>query len=163
MKKNLPTLIILVLLLVILLAGAGLFIYVQYSVDKAEQEKIEAEAAANGEQEAPKKEAKEKTKGSYEYFLELGESFVTNVTDSDNFVKCSMTLSIDEKKHEEFLASQIVVIRSVIIGILRSKTYDQMRQPDIQQTLAEEICAALNDKFGVSYFNDVYFSDLVIQ
>ena len=99
----------------------------------------------------------------YFYYFTPGEEFITNITGSSSLVKITAVIEINQEKQEKFLAEQMAVIRDAIIGVLRSKTEEEMRAADIQTILSDQICEVLNTQFEVTFFKRIYFSDFVVQ
>lgn len=163
MKKALIPIVILIFVVAILVASVLWFVYVQNQQAK-EADLLAAEGQISMEgYEEEQSAAKKKAKDDYAYFFSPGESFVCNAAQSACFVKATLTILINEKKQEEFLTKETTVIRDRIIKILRSKTEEELRAVDIQDTLSSEICTALNEYYGVSYFKQAYFSELIVQ
>lgn len=142
-KKKL--LVIAAIFLILLILAAGAFFY------------LRAQAAS------PKALEKKKVEKPFSYLYSLGEPFVTNVQNSVCLVKVSVVLDINKEKQEQFLSDQKAIIRDLIILTVREHTEKEMRKPDIQQRLSDEICKRLNEKYEVEFFTRAYFTDMVIQ
>ena len=66
------------------------------------------------------------------YVYEPGGHFVTNITDSRNLLKSSITIEMTDKvKYQEFQKNTFKV-RDIIITVLRTKTYEEVKNPEIQ-------------------------------
>lgn len=66
----------------------------------------------------------------------------------------------DKKESPAFITlieSQEVVVRDVVISVLRSKTIEQMSQPDSQEAIKQEILEKLCMEFNTNLIYDVYF------
>lgn len=99
-------------------------------------------------------------------FYTPGEFFVTNIKDSKALIKTTIVLEISTTEPEtatEYLTTNNHIIRDVIVFTLRSKTEDELRSQDIEETLRSEIVNNLESKMGLDYITTIYFNDYVIQ
>lgn len=101
-------------------------------------------------------------------FYSPGDYFVTNIKDSTSLIKTTIVLEIyafekDEEKITEYLTENNHVIRDIIVFTLRSKTEDELRAQDIDQTLRQEIVQRISDQMDIDYIATAYFNDYVIQ
>lgn len=134
MKKKTMIIIAVALVLVIAIVAGALFMM----MNKSDEEKL--------------------------YFHVPGEYFVTNIKDSNNsLLKVTVTLGVTTDKEEEYLTANNAIIRNDIVFILRTKTKEELRSPDIEELLSAEICQKLSEDLKLDIFKRVYFSDLVIQ
>lgn len=95
-----------------------------------------------------------------------GDYFVTNIADSTRLLKTTIVLGIstpEPDKVTEYLTENNHIIRDIIVFTLRSKTEDELRSNDIENTLREEIVNNLESKMGLDYIETIYFNDYVIQ
>ena len=92
-----------------------------------------------------------------------GDYFVTNIQDSHSLLKTTIVLALARGDREEFLAEHNHIMRDVIIFVLRDKTEEELRSPDIQDKLREEITAKLSEKLGIDYITTIYFNDFILQ
>lgn len=133
MKKKTMIIIAVALVLVIAIVAGALFMM----MNKSDEEKL--------------------------YFHVPGEYFVTNIKDSNNLLKVTVTLALTTDKEEETLTANNAIIRNDIVFIMRAKTKEELRSPDIEEVLSAEICQKLSEDLKLDIFKRVYFSDLVIQ
>lgn len=133
MKKKTMIIIAVALVLVIAIVAGALFMM----MNKGDEEKL--------------------------YFHVPGEYFVTNIKDSNNLLKVTVTLALTTDKEEETLTANNAIIRNDIVFIMRAKTKEELRSPDIEEVLSAEICQKLSEDLKLDIFKRVYFSDLVIQ
>lgn len=97
------------------------------------------------------------------YVYQPGEFFVTNITDSRNLLKSNITIEMrDKKKFDEFQKNTFK-IRDIIIYVLRSKTYDEIKNPNIQNILKTQIKNNINELFGGDGIEDIFFNEFVLQ
>ena len=92
-----------------------------------------------------------------------GDYFVTNIKDSHSLLKTTIVLALARSDREELLAEHNHIIRDVIIFALRDKTEEELRSPDIQDKLREEITAKLSKKLDIDYITTIYFNDFILQ
>ena len=92
-----------------------------------------------------------------------GEAIVTNMQGSNGFVKASVSLGLTTDKKNPDLEAETAKIRDTVIFCLRGKTKEDYADPDIKNTLSDEICQELTEKTGLDIYKQVYFSDLVVQ
>jgi len=103
----------------------------------------------------------------YSYY-EPGDYFVTNIKDSKALIKTTIVLELhaDEKEMEsinEYLKENNHILRDIIVFTLRSKTEEELRAQNIDQTLRTEIVKSISEQMGIDYISAVYFNDYVIN
>ncbi len=97
-----------------------------------------------------------------------GDYFVTNIKDSSSLIKTTIVLElyVHESDLEEItahLTENNYIIRDIIVFTLRSKTEEELRAQDIDQTLRQEIVQRINEQMDIDYISTVYFNDYVVQ
>jgi len=92
-----------------------------------------------------------------------GNYFVTNITDSRCLLKSDLIIEVTNKKYYTELARNTHRVRDAIINILRSKSYDEMKNPNIQNILKLEIKNRVCEKLTGVTIADIYFNEFVIQ
>ncbi len=97
------------------------------------------------------------------YNYSPGDYFVVNVKDSTRLTKTSLTIALKGKDITAELTEQNPLIRDTIVKVLRNYTEEEYSQPDIVDTVAEEIVKALNAALYIEDVADVYISDFVMQ
>lgn len=98
------------------------------------------------------------------FYYSPGEYFVTNMKDSSSgLVKVTVTVGYTEKGAETEFTAKNAVIRNAIVFTLRSKTKEEMKSPDIEAKLSDEMKTRLNQELGIEHITKIYFSDFVIQ
>jgi len=136
MKKN--TIIIIVAVLVIGAAAAYFFLFNDQPAEKV-----------------------------YSYY-EPGDYFVTNIKDSRALIKTTIVLELHAPQNQmdeinKYLKENNHILRDIIVFTLRSKTEEELRADNIDQTLREEIVKSISERMGIDYISNVYFNDYVIN
>lgn len=103
----------------------------------------------------------------YSYY-EPGDYFVTNIKDSRALIKTTIVLELNAPANEmdeinKYLKESNHVLRDIIVFTLRSKTEQELRAENIDETLRAEIVKSINEKMGIDYITSVYFNDYVIN
>lgn len=82
-------------------------------------------------------------------------------------VKVSLGIDYTSKKEGEkivaVLADKTPTLQDIIIGVLRSKTSEELRTEDVQDVLGDEILEKICEAFSTNLIVDVYFSELLID
>ncbi len=99
----------------------------------------------------------------YIEYIVPGEYLVTNVSDTYRLIKAAPVLAINREGLTDQLKAEQHKIRDTMIGVIRTKTEEQMRSAGIMDELRVEIKQALVDQLGMDYLVAVYFSDFVLQ
>jgi flagellar FliL protein len=92
------------------------------------------------------------------------ESVIVNVaqTQGRRFLKASLTLELDTKEAHEAQA-RLPILRGVVIDVLASKNLDELVAPDAREVIRDEILAELAEKTGNLEFQDLYFTEFIVQ
>lgn len=99
----------------------------------------------------------------YIEYVTPGDYLVTNVSDSNRLIKLAPVLAINQEGLTDQLKEDQHKIRDVIIGVIRTKTEEQLRSAGVMDELRVQVREALVDQLGMDYLVAVYFSDFVIQ
>jgi flagellar FliL protein len=93
------------------------------------------------------------------------DEFVLNLKDESGrrYIKTKMVLSYANDKDQKVLSENIAQIRDLMIGILRSKTADEMMDVSKAEDLKVEIREKTNELLKSPMVVDVYFVDFMIQ
>ena len=97
------------------------------------------------------------------YYYALKDAFVTNVKDSGKLFKATIILVTNKKGMDEYVTTNLYLIRDKILFTLRSLTEEELSSQTIQEDLRERIPALLNEALGVDNFISLVFSDFVMQ
>ncbi len=86
-------------------------------------------------------------------FYEPGDYFVTNIKDSKALIKTTIVLELhaDPKEMESinaYLKENNHILRDIIVFTLRSKTEEELRAQNIDETLRNEIVKSISEKYG---------------
>jgi len=146
--------IILVLLLFLLIIG-GLVAYFLLSgsdeTNPQEQQKIEKQHKINS-------------------MTDIGpiyplDTFIANLAASDakRYLKCKIDLELDSPELQQEVDKKIPPIRDAIIGILTSKTIEEIQTLKGKEKLKEEIKRKVNSLLTTGEIKNVYFTEFVIQ
>ena len=99
------------------------------------------------------------------FIYDPGDSFVTNVEGTKYLLKADILIEISDPKNQKILESESVQadIRSMIIEILRSTPYEEVMEADAQAKIASKIKAKIEEKLQISYVENIYFNEFVVQ
>jgi flagellar FliL protein len=162
MEKNRLMMLIIIVLLVILIGSVGAVSFYALKV-----------LGHGPQQEAPAPE--ENTKLSVEDIekVQLSSPISTNLqvgSDGlDHYVKINLSVGVNntDKKESpkmiETLTLNEMVTRDIILNILRSKTLDELFQPEGQEILKNSIKEALQMEYESNLIVQVYISDLAFS
>ena len=92
-----------------------------------------------------------------------GDYFVTNITDSKSLLKSDLTIEMTGKSQYKELTDNTFKVRDIIISVLRTKTYDELKSTDIQDVLKVEISDKLKESLEIDTIQNIYFNEFVIQ
>ena len=105
----------------------------------------------------------------------LTDSIYTNLfigeDGREHVIKLSVNFGLDssKKKAKESqalmttLTEKEAIVKDVIIGILRSETYEELIRVDTQEVLKEKILTEIQKEFNTDLIVKVYINDLVLQ
>lgn len=99
------------------------------------------------------------------FIYDPGDAFVTNVEGTKYLLKSDILIEISDPKNEKILESESVQadIRSIIIEILRSTSYDDIMSVDAQDMIASRIKQEIEEQIQISYVENIYFNEFVVQ
>lgn len=160
MEKNKIMMILIIVLLVILLLTIGVGFFITFknlnSGDQITEEEKEPVRQEN-----------------IQLISYDGESLYTNLRTGDDNKKhvirvgYSLGIDISDKKESEAfittLSEKTPIVKDVIIGVLRNKTYEELQKSDAQAVLREEILEKLQQEFDSNLIVTIYLSDLFLE
>lgn len=162
-KNKIMMIVIIVLLLLLIFTIVGLSVYAINFLGKESEALPEEPAVVTFDQ-------------STIDLIKMEDSMYTNLaTGADGKehvirIKLSLAVDITDKKASaafiELLNSRDVVIKDVVVGVLRSKTYEELSEANAtraQEVLREEILSNLQQEFNSNMIVTVYIDDLFIQ
>jgi flagellar basal body-associated protein FliL len=89
--------------------------------------------------------------------------FITNLKDSDSYLKVDISIEIEDPKEAEILKKNMYKMRDRVIKILRNVSEDDMKRSDIQESLKNEIKQDLKENLKIDTIIGIYFNDFVVQ
>lgn len=97
------------------------------------------------------------------YCYDIPDSFVTNLLDSQRFIKVKVSIQVTDNDLLREIDDQSAKVKDNIIYILRNKNEEDFNKSDIQLTLKNEILSRLKEVFETDKITDIYFSEFVLQ
>ena len=141
MRKKL---IIIFSILAILIIGIAIAVYIVWNLPQTKDR-------------ADKKEKKEVI------LVHDNNPFITNLKDSDSYLKVDISIEIEDPKEAEILKKNMYKMRDRVIKILRNESEDDMKRSDIQESLKNEIKQDLKENLKIDTIIGIYFNDFVVQ
>ena len=155
-------LVLMAIALVVLLGGgAGTFFVVSGGGGAASAEpEARAEADSGGDAAAA---VDDSGSGASEFFSL--EPFVVNIKDGkrDRYLKLKPDLELTTKAAAEQLTQRLPMVKDVVITLLSSKTFDELRTIEGKDLLREEMMTRLNAQLSGGKVSAIYFTDFIIQ
>lgn len=159
MGKNKVMIIVIIALLVVLLATiVGVTIYTIKTIKGSED---------------PNLAVKETLKQENIQTVPVSDSIYTNLRDGEDGnghvirVKISLGIDITDSKEStkliEMLSAKEVVTKDVILGILRDKTFEDMKKTDSREILKNDILTKLQETFDSNLIVKIYIDDMFVQ
>jgi len=96
-------------------------------------------------------------------FYSPAASIITNIKNSNRYLKIKVTLEIKNEKSKEPFSKNESKIKDIIINVLRNKTESELVSPDSQESLKVNIREALGAKMDIKDLIDLYIDEFVIQ
>lgn len=162
LEKNKVMMIAIIILLVVLLVTIGVGFFITFRNLNKDPEAVNEQttevAAINQE--------------DIKLFTVVEPIYTNLLTGADNeehLVKLSISLGIDgtEKKESEkfmtLLTEQEVIVKDVIIGVVKNKTFEDLKKTDAREILKDELLTSLQKQFGSNLIIDIYIYDFLIQ
>ena len=119
---------------------------------------------------APPEEIAEEDTEDAEEVTEVGEmfpldTFVVNLADSGGkrYLRATLQLELVPEQVAETFEQRLPQIRDVILTILPTKTFEDIRTVAGKAALREEILQRLNTLLNVEGVANIYFTEFVIQ
>ena len=164
-----PRTILIVALLVTIGIGVGSgSVYFLLSPSSGGEEEATEEVAESDDDEEEEKEEEEEIPAT-PYYFSLDPAFVVNFTGKSRakFLQVNIDGMTRDGQIKEDITTHLPQIRSHIILLLSSKTYEDLNTPEGKEDLRKEILAVikkiLRKETGKSEIEDVYFTSFVMQ
>lgn len=93
------------------------------------------------------------------------ETFIVNLADpkGKRYLRVTMQIELKEGEPVEILQQRLVQVRDIILMILPTKRFQEIRSVDGKTMLRQEIMTRLNDLLKKEMVNNIYFTEFVIQ
>ena len=93
------------------------------------------------------------------------DTFIVNLADekSKRYLRVTMQIELKEGEPLELLEKRLVQVRDIILMVLPTKRFQEIRSADGKTVLRQEIMARLNDLFKKEAVNNIYFTEFVVQ
>ncbi len=93
------------------------------------------------------------------------ETFIANLADDGGkrYLKTTMQVEFLGETVPSGVDARLPQIRDLLLTLLTSKTFDQIRTPEGKQELREEIIARLNQVLDRDAVKAVYFTEFIVQ
>ena len=93
------------------------------------------------------------------------ETFVVNLADGKGkrYLRATMQLELAPEQSVETFEQRLPQIRDVVLTILPTKQFQEIRTVEGKTTLRMEIMNKLNELFNVESVINIYFTEFVIQ
>ena len=93
------------------------------------------------------------------------DTFIVNLADekSKRYLKVTMQIELKEGEPLELLEKRLVQVRDIILMILPTKRFAEIRSADGKTHLRQEILTRLNDLFKKEAVHNIYFTEFVVQ
>jgi flagellar FliL protein len=93
------------------------------------------------------------------------DTFVVNLADANGkrYLRTTMQLELAPEEHKETFEQRLPQIRDVILTILPTKTFEDIRTAEGKSALRTEILNRLNDLLNGGNVVNLYFTEFVIQ
>jgi flagellar FliL protein len=172
-KKKSSKLMIVLPLALVIAGGAGAYFagllpfgakkddaeHAEANADKA----AESSAAEHGKEKPVVKGAAKTVKGGGA--LRPLDPFIANLADEggNRYLKATMQIEFSGQTVPESFDAHLPQIRDLILTLLSSRTFDQIRTPDGKQNLREDVIERINHALEQDAAKAVYFTEFIVQ
>jgi flagellar FliL protein len=155
-------LIVVIVLGVVIGGGGGAFVAAPLLAGKPPA--AAADSGAHGEEATASEEGGHGEEGSAPV-LHLVENMVLNPANSNGsrFLLLSVGLSVKDAAAAKSLADRDAEVRDVVLGIMGTRTIEELTDIARRDSLKAEIRTAVRERFGDGAAREVYFPQFVIQ
>ncbi|MGI6036934.1 MAG: flagellar basal body-associated FliL family protein [Limnochordia bacterium] len=152
--SNLRTIIILVAFLLLATTGTAYITYLLFSGGQAVVNNQEPASISESRPLGPTFET-----DTFTVNLRQGPGHIG----AARYLRARLVLEASDQKVLEELETRAPQVRDRIIKILRSKTVEEINEPQAAERLQKEIIDQLNPLLNQGEVIDIYFTDLVVQ
>jgi flagellar FliL protein len=154
-KKKSSISIFQIIIIILLLAVLGLGGFIAWKLINLDIPVVQTE-----QQQAPE----DKQEAGPGILIDM-ENITVNLADEDEsrFLRVKMKLEVENEEAKTKVDSYSVQIKDLIITILSSKRFDDVRTPQGKYNLKEELAYRINSLVGEELVRNMFFSDFVAQ
>lgn len=93
------------------------------------------------------------------------DTFIVNLADenSKRYLRVKMQIELKEGEPVEIVDQRLVQVRDIVLMILSTKRFQEIRSVDGKTLLRQEIMSRLNDLVKKEIVNNIYFTEFVVQ
>ena len=93
------------------------------------------------------------------------DPFIANLSDRDGgrYIKTTIQLEFAGAEPPDWLDKRMPQVRDMILTLLTSKSFDDIRTPEGKQLLRDEIILRANQALQSESVTAVYFTDFIVQ
>ena len=93
------------------------------------------------------------------------DTFIVNLADEKRkrYLRVTMQIELKDGEPVEILEKRLVQVRDIILTILPTKRFQEIRSVDGKTLLRQEIMTRLNDLIKKEVINNIYFTEFVVQ
>ncbi len=93
------------------------------------------------------------------------DTFIVNLADekAKRYLRVTMQIELKEGEPVDILDQRLVQVRDIILMILPTKRFREIRTVDGKTLLREEIMTRLNALLKKEVINNIYFTEFVVQ
>lgn len=93
------------------------------------------------------------------------DPFIANLADetAGRYIKTTIQLEFDGTEPPAWFEARMPQIRDLILTLLTSKSFDQIRTPEGKQILREEMIRRTNQALQADAVRAVYFTEFIVQ
>jgi flagellar FliL protein len=170
-KKSSKLLLIALPLVLVIGGGAGAYFagLPPFGAKKDDAEHAEANAEKAAESSAAE-HGKPVVKGAAKTVKGGGalrplDPFIANLADEggNRYLKATMQIEFSGPTVPESFDAHLPQIRDLILTLLSSRTFDQIRTPDGKQNLREDVIERINHALEQDAAKAVYFTEFIVQ
>jgi flagellar FliL protein len=170
-KKSSKLLLIVLPLVLVIGGGAGAYLagLLPFGAKKDDAEHADSSAEKAAETSAVD-HSKPVVKGAGKAVKGAGalrplDPFIANLADEggNRYLKATMQIEFSGQTVPESFDAHLPQIRDLILTLLSSRTFDQIRTPDGKQNLREDVIERINHALEQDAAKAVYFTEFIVQ